>query len=428
MKKRVFLIAACAGVLIVSAGIIVRYLRPSPKGGGKPQITTVKFGMLPYGDHTYAIIGVKKGWFRDVGIDLEFRPVKVEDTVPFLRNGSLDVGSCSPGVVIGAYETNPGVVMFVFGDIFQGYAIMAQPDKGYKSVAEFSKQGLSPRDALKSAANQLRGHVFAYPSEAAIKPFIDLVLRKGNLSRQDFHSLVLDDPLTVNAMRSHQADFEVGGVPSHLVLEREGFKPIITSNDLASAATPSPDSEELASIFADGWASTRQYYDSHRDVILRMASVNFRIMKFIHELPDEALSIHMPYLTEVTGQSFTAAEGKIIYSSLDPFYTFEQQSQWYNDPKSPYYFANLNGAIIRNFVKQGVFQKKPPQVSDVIVANDVYAELETLKAKCDKLLAELDAAGAGQAAAGARQYYDTYNYYDAEIAARTALESIQKQK
>jgi hypothetical protein len=49
-------------------------------------------------------------------------------------------------------------------------------------------------------------------------------------------------------MRNGQADFQVGGVPSRIVLEREGFKPIIMSNDLASAAKPSADSEELATI------------------------------------------------------------------------------------------------------------------------------------------------------------------------------------
>jgi hypothetical protein len=227
-------------------------------------------------------------------------------------------------------------------------------------------------------------------------------------------------------MRTRQADFQVGGVPSHLVLEREGFKPILTSNDLASAAKPSPESDELASIFADGWACTRQYYKSHRATVLRMASVNFRIVKFIHDSPDEALSIHMPYLTQVTGQPFTAAEGKIIYSSLDPFYTFEQQRPWYYDPNSPYYYANLNGAIIHSFVEQGVFKNPPPQVSDVIVANEVYADLESLKAECDQLFAKLDAAGAGQLAAQAHKFYDAYDYYDAQIAAQAALTSVTK--
>lgn len=424
-KNAIWAVVAVVALLIVGT-LAWRYLRPRPQTKWPVETTTVQFGMLPYGDHTYAIIGVKKGWFQEVGINLEYRPVKVEDTIPFLLNGSLDVGSCSPGVIIAAHDTNPGVVSFVFGDIFQGYAIMAQPNKGYKSVAEFVGQGLSANDAIKAAAQQLRGRAFAYPSEAAIKPFIDLVLRKGNLTRQDFQSLVLDDPLTVNAMRDHKADFQVGGVPSHIVLEREGFKPIITSNDLASAATPSPQSEELASIFTDGWATTREYYAKHRDIVLRMASVNFRITKFIKDSPDEALAIHMPYLSQVTGQPFTAAEGRIIYTSLDPFFTFEAQRDWYHNTNSPYYYENLNGAIINSFVKQGVFKNKPPQVSDVIVAHEVYAELERLKEECDRLFVELDKKGGGPLADQARKFYDAYNYFDAEALARAALQSPQK--
>ena len=189
---------------------------------------------------------------------------------------------------------------------------------------------------------------------------------------------------------------------------------------------PSPQSEELASIFTDGWACTREYYQSHRNIVLRMASVNFRIMKFIRDSPDEALTIHMPYLSQVTGQTFTPAEGRIIYSSLDPFFTFETQNDWYHNPNSPYYYENLNGAIINSFAKQGVFKTTVPRVSDVVVANEVYVELENLKATCDKLLSQLDAAGAGQLAAQAHKFYDAYDYYDAEKAARAALQSLRK--
>lgn len=394
-----------------------------------PELTTVRFGMLPYGDHTYAIIGVKKGWFRDAGIELAYRAVKVEDTVPFLRNGSLDVGSCSPGVIIAAYQGGAPVLNFVFGDLFQGYAIMAQPDRGgYKSVQEFEQSGLSKPAAIKAAAGQLGGKTFAYPTEAAIKPFIDLVLEKGELTRKDFKSLVLDDPLTVNAMRNRQADFQVGGVPSHLVLEREGFKPIITSNDLASAAKPSPESGELASVFTDGWACTRQYYDQHRPLILRLSGVNFRIVQFIKDHPDEAIAIHMPYLSQVTGQSFTPAEGRVIYNSLDPFFTFAEQKTWYSDPSSPFYYRNLNGAIINSFIKQGVFtSSNAPSVSDVSVADLVYSDLQTLKSKTDAAFAAFANAQGEVTDAQknemtkAHQYYEAFNYYDSERAASEAL-------
>jgi len=414
--------------LLVVGSLCAWYFMSRHASSSNPQLVKVRFGMLPYGDHTYAIIGEQMGWFRDVGIQLDYRVVKVEDTVPFLRNGSLDVGSCSPGVIVAAYNPNSPVVNFVFGDIFQGYAIMAQPDRGFKSVQEFIQSGMKPGEAVRAAAAQIRGKTFAYPTEAAIKPFIDLVLEYGNLKRGDFKALVLDDPLTVNSMRTHQADFQVGGAPSHIVLEREGFKPIISSNDLAAAAKPSPDSKELASIFTDGWAVTRPYYDQHRDTILRLASVNFRIAQFIHSDPDRALAIHMPYLSRVTGQTFTAAEGRVIYNSLDPFFTFDQQRPWYHDPARPLYYKNLNGAMINSFITQGIFAPaNAPKVDDVSVAKDVYMTLENLKAKTEENLHQLQTSlGAApqsvkEEAAKAQKFYDAFDYYDSERASAQAL-------
>ena len=418
-RVKIFFAAVLMGAAIASFTGCNRTANQPEKGNASAETVTVRFGMLPYGDHSYAIIGAKKGWFRDVGINVEYRPVKIEDLVPFVRNGSLDAGSVPPGVIVAAYENGPAVVSFAFGDIFQGYAIMAQPGKGYKSVDDFLKDGMQIDEAITATIRQMRGKAFAYPAEAAIKPFIDLALRKGKLTRTDVRPLVLDDPLTVNAMRNHQAEFQVGGVPSRLVLEREGFKPILSSKDLASVAKPSPESEELSSIFTDGWACTREYYNAHRDTVLRLASVNYRITKLMNEHQDEALAIHMPYLSQITGQTFTAAEGRIFYNSLDPFYTFEAQRDWYHNPSSVYYFKNLNGAIINSFIKQNIFSQRPPAVSDVIVADEVYTTLEDYRSKTDTLLSQIGSTPGIRTPderdqlARARSLYDAYDYLDA---------------
>jgi hypothetical protein len=63
--------------------------------------------------------------------------------------------------------------------MFLGYAIMAQPDKGYKSVQELIAAGVSPQEAVKKAVEQMRGKRFGYPAEMAIKGFINLALERG---------------------------------------------------------------------------------------------------------------------------------------------------------------------------------------------------------------------------------------------------------
>jgi ABC-type nitrate/sulfonate/bicarbonate transport system substrate-binding protein len=387
--------------------------------------------MEPYGDHTYAIIGVKNGWFKEVGIDLQYQCVKTDDVVPYLLNGTLDVASCPPGFLFSSYENAPNLVTFVFNDIFQGYGIMAQPSGGFKSYSDFVKEGRTAAEALRSTVAQMRGKVFAYPAETAIKPFVDVVLRKGGLTHSDVKSLVLDDPLTINAMRQKQADFQVGGAPSRVILLREGFKCILSANDIALSGKPSADSPELASILEDGWATTRGYYEKNYDIILRLAAVNFRILRFMNEHTETALSVHMPYLSQVTGQPFSLVEGRIIYRDLDPFITFEKQREWFHNPQNTYFYKNVNGSILNNFVNQGIYKRKPPKVDDIIVASQVYLDLEQLKDKSGQLLAKIARTKANMANKEslnmyqrARHFYENYDFLDAlKIAQELANES-----
>jgi len=381
--------------------------------------------MLPYGDHTYAIIGAKQGWFRDVGIDLQYRAIKVEEIVPLLKNRGLDVVSSPPGILFAAHDNAPNLVNFVFGDLFQGYAILGHANRELRSYSELRAGGMPPAQALHEVGNQLRGKTLAYPSEAAIKPFIDLVLERGGLQRSDVRSLVLDDPLTVNAMRKGEADFQVGGVSSRLVLEREGFKVLLSSIDLARLARPSADSKELASILQNGWATTREFYQTRHDDVLRLASVNYRIVQAIKQNPQAQIDIHMPYLSMVSGQQFTPAEGKVIYDSLDPFVTFDEQREWFHDKSSPLYYAYVNGAILRTFIAQGVFSSQPPDVEKVIFADDVYRELEGLKDKAAAALREIESRGADALRSPkyieAKRQFGNFNYLDASRLAAEAL-------
>jgi ABC-type nitrate/sulfonate/bicarbonate transport system substrate-binding protein len=393
---------------------------PQEKVDGPKPLEKVRFGMLPYGDHTYAIIGVKKGWFKDVGIDLDYQTVKIEDVIPYLKGGTLDAASLPPGILYSSYENASDLACFVFGDLFQGFTIMAQPSGNYQSCEDFAKKGLDKSARVKAAMMQLKGKTFAYPAETAIKPFIELALAKGNLKQGDFKPLVLDDPLTVNAMRNKQADFQVGGAPSRVLLEREGFKPILNANDIATSAKPSPDSPELASILEDGWVTTKAYYKSHHDTILRLASVNFRILRFMNEHMDEALAIHMPYLSQVTGQKFLAADGKIIYSKLDPFITFEGQKDWFHNPASLYYYRNVNGSILNNFMAQGIYKKVPPKIEDVVWCQDIYKEMEGLKSEAQHNMQQITPASLKSLPNGidrrakVQELYDNYDYLDAK--------------
>lgn len=416
MNKKIFF--WIAAIIIVGGAV---YLLFGRKNQVNNSLTVVKFGMLPYGDHSQAIIAAKNGWFKEVGIDFQYELIKVEAVLPDLNNNRLDVSSCAPGIILSSYDNASNICMFSFADVFQGYAILAQPGGNYKTYQDFLKAGLSDKDAIKAAVLQLKGKTFAYPSETAIKPFIDILLEKAGMSRSDFKSLVQDDAVNINAMRNHQADFQVGGVPSRITLQKEGYKEIISSIDIVKAATPSPDSKELSSVFNDGWAITKNYYNNHRETVLRLASVNFRINDFILHHPQQALAIHMPYLSQITGEKYTVADGSVIYDHLDPFYDFSAQRSWFFNEKDPLYYKNLYGSIINSFKDQHIYKSKTPAVDDVIYADDVYRSLDSLKDLADKNFLAIDRNASLKESSEnkaklneAHHQYSIYNYLDAD--------------
>jgi ABC-type nitrate/sulfonate/bicarbonate transport system substrate-binding protein len=390
---------------------------------------TVRFGHEPYFDHTQGIIGMKKGWFKDVGItiepDNEGIVVDGNQAISVFASGRVDVLSGSAQLLMPAVRDVPPYKMFFFADIFQGYAIMAQPDGDYKSFSEFVNEGMSPEEAYKATMEQMKGKVFAFPPEAAIKGFINLALEKGGVTLDDMETNIAKDQANVALMQSGRADFQVGGVPSRLTLEANGFKPILTSADLAKFAQPSANSEELRAVFHDGWLASDEWIEANHDTMLRMASVGFRINQFINENPQEAMSIHTPFLNSVAGTDFDNDTAGVAYESLDPFYPFERQRVWHLEEDSPFNGEYVIGSAIKLYEEEGALEKGEYTWEDFSVAHEVYRELLNYRKQADQLIDKAESKNlSGEKAElleKAKFQYEIFNYLDAKRFAEAAV-------
>ncbi len=410
----------------------------SAAGPAIPEIprVDVRFGHEPYGDHTQASIGVKMGWFDQVGINLVDggKVIANENTIPVFASGQVDVMSGSVPLFLGATRQLPAFKYFFYADMFLGYALMAQPDKGYKSVEEFVAAGASPDQAIKQAVQQMRGKKFGYPAEMAIKGFINLALERGGLSLSDLHGVVAEDSRTAAMMISGDLDFEVGGVPAHLTLQSKGFKPIITSADLASSAKPSADSEELRAVFHDGWGALDKWVKEHYETVLRLSSVGWRINQFIHDHEDEAMDIHIPFLNQAAGTNFDKNTFRVVYSSLDPFVPFDQQSDWYNNDSSPMNEKYVIGSHIHGFEQKGFFKPGEFKVEDFSIAGKVYNEMVAHKKAADNQIKQAQGL-VGDATPKAKElldeatkFYSAFDFFDADRFSSAAVEWAQFEK
>ena len=74
----VFAAAVAVGPSTVNASSTYTPAPPEP-GTEIPQVT-VTFGMRPYADNTFYVIGMEKGWFKDVGITVAPAPYGLKTT------------------------------------------------------------------------------------------------------------------------------------------------------------------------------------------------------------------------------------------------------------------------------------------------------------------------------------------------------------
>ncbi len=401
---------------------------------------SVRHALASFLDHTDAIIGIRKGWFEEVGIEIAPKPhgrvLASGERAANLIAGTIDTVSTGVYNLMPAMGKARNLRIFVEKDVSYGYRIIAQPDRGYKTLAEFVKEGMSPEEAFKRTVAQLKGKTITYLSEPSREQFIGLVYRRGGLAKVDIDSIKainVDDSQTVALMVSGRADFQFSGAPAMAELIKRGFKPILSAYDLVRTARPSPDSEELLTILKVGWGTTAEYLEKNRETILRMASVVYRIARFSKEQQDEALAINVPFLNSIAGSQMTPEFGKWAYTEFHPYYTFEEQEDWYENTQSIFYYKYEVGARIKDGERKGIFKPGDIEVETIMAADDIYKELKGLKAKAGPLIADArgrieqarragkDVTRAQEMLTKAEHFFTNYNFLDAHRFAQAAV-------
>jgi ABC-type nitrate/sulfonate/bicarbonate transport system substrate-binding protein/predicted CopG family antitoxin len=429
-------LCAAATVLLLSAapGFAADTATPDiPK-------VSVRFGNGMFLPHTESIIGLKQNWFKDVGITLTPEPngsvLPSAQGASSLISGTVDVVSAGVYKLLPAMDKARNLRIFVQKDIYSGFRVMAQPDKGYKSYEEFVKSGLKPMDSLKAVINEMKKGKVGFEAGAEKTQFFDLLFKAAGYSNTEvgqLNNLVIDDAQSTALMIAGRLDFQLGGAPAMTELTSRGFKPLVTAFDLAGNAETLGEAAALA-VLKVGWGTTQEYYERNHDTILRLASVYFRIAKFIKDHPKEAAEMHGPFLNSVAGSRMSVATVLTNYKDLDKFYTFEEQRGWYMDPNDPFYYRKEVVARIHDAEKNGLLAPGSMDPEVIMIADDVYKELLQLKdgattqmKEADRLIAS-KRAGADKAAAllkTARAQYDAYNFLDAKRFADAAVSTAK---
>jgi hypothetical protein len=402
------------------------YTQATAESGTDIPQATVKFGMRPYADNTYFVIGMEKGWFKDVGITIDPQPTGLKTTeeqwVSLLLNRQVDINSATCSILLPSYKTTDQLKCVGLAVTFYGQVMLANPKLGLRSVEDYMKSGSTFDDALKQALTPLSGKTVYIPPDIADKAFNEVPFQLAGLPMPNF--VTQDDPQMLLLGKSERLDFmHPAGAPIAQTMLDAGWTPIFDTGQLLKYGPGGLDSPLEPLVSNNGWAATADYVNSNQTTVMRFSSVVWRIF---HELAnDPALyGSFAPYLNSVAGTSLDADGVRRTVENLDPFVTFEAQTKYFDDKKHPEYYANSMGALITSLEKSSTIRTGiTPE--ELIWAAPMYHEMVDYKDKTDALFKAAEAkqlSGDKKALLDkARQFYGWYDYLDSFRLATAAV-------
>ncbi len=388
-------------------------------GTSAPEVK-MSLGMRPFANDLIFVAGIKQGFFKDVGLTITPEPygrkVLPDQAIPLLVNKEIDAQTLYPPDVIAAMDSVQSVRFIAFSDLFQGFAVLANPKSGAKTVGQFMAEGLPFAEALKKTMAQLKGKRFATAPQIDNRIFLDIVFSGGGLDMsKDTKLIVTPDPNALELASGDKVDFvSPAGAPFTAQLRGAGWIPLVTPLDVLTNMPATPGSPAAALVGTPGVAADAEWARNNRETVLRFVSVMFRIIEQEQRQPDAMLGSMLDYVNAFAGTKLNLSGLKLTIDALSPLSNFEFQKNYCEKTDSALYYKTAFNAQVKFNTDKGILSGSSYDPENLIWACDVYEALAALKKGSDQSLAKL--AGkklppdAQTLLDKAKQYYGWYDY------------------
>ena len=394
-----------------------RFVLAAAEPGTDIPVATVKFGMRPYADNTFYIIGMKKGWFSDVGISFDPAPygLKANDSnvTTLLLNGQLDIISEFCPLMLPTYKDSTKLKCIGFTDNFLANAILANPKLNLKTFKDYVAEGMDFDAALKAALAPMGGKQLVGAPELSDRAFEEYL---NKTSGAGFSLQVLDDAKSLVLAKSGREDFvNPEGAPIVYTLRQAGWTNVVDIDDLIKHGPGGVGSPIEPLIGIVGIGANSDYVNSHQNTVLRFMSVVWRIIDETKKDPS-LYELQAPYLNSMAGTSLDGKGVEATVKILHPFTSFADDKQYYDDKSATTYYANVWSAIIKDFEAHGIIPKDKISPDDVVWGGAIWHQMVDYKAKTDDLMDKMKgkslAADKQALADKAKTLYAAYDYLD----------------
>jgi ABC-type nitrate/sulfonate/bicarbonate transport system substrate-binding protein len=412
------LLAACgstsssSSLAAATSAAIGANFKPSP-GTAIPQVA-VKFAMWPYGDTTLGVVGIRKGWFSDVGISLPNNlETRLEPQVQTeLLNNQLEIGSGYVPLTIQTYRHAPNLKLIQLTNSYIGNYALASPKTGAKTYAYFAAKGQPFATAFKNTIQQMKSKRVALSDTGSNREFFSTILNLAGLSASDITLQVLADTKIVELGKAGSIDYAFpAGAAQNVELLNIGFYRTAGVEQIVNGLPPGS-AAAVNGIGHAGLQAPVDWVNTNMETVLRFMSVFFRIIDAVQNNPYGTLDVSLPTLSSTAGVNISLADAVKLFKLFYGTVNFEQASKLMLDPSYNLYYQTVYNAQIKA-AKAGGIMPASLNVTpdDLIIFKPLYETLVKLKTQYDSMKATKKASG--PLAAQAAVHYKNRNYLDA---------------
>jgi ABC-type nitrate/sulfonate/bicarbonate transport system substrate-binding protein len=392
---------------------------------------TARFAMVSYTNHTWPIIGMRNGFFKDVGISLDpadGRIIFENQTVPLLQNKEADISTIFVGVLTPVLDKIKNVRPFLIHSYWQGNSILTGPS-GFKTLDDFMAMGKPFPEAAKLTVEQLKGQKLTVPPTISTRPWLEFIYGFGGIKLEDSDLVILEDPNAVQLAVSGGVPFSApaGAVQIYQLQYQANWRPLISTRQLVKYAG-GPNGAPVQKILNfDGFAATTDYIEANKDTVHRFNSVLYRTMAAIFGPNQMAeLEKQVPFVNAANGSSLDAAAIKFIFTQLDPFFPWEAQPRLWKDTTDALYYKNVYDYQVKKFIEDKTIAPGDYDLDALFPARAIWMEALAMQQKAAALAETASAAKlpddkkalaeAGKAWAGKHNFLDAVRFLEASLA------------
>lgn len=370
-KYWIFLTLLVIGTLLMTTGCVIT---PQPQGDvSQPQadnleqneitpaageqeeelpqeLKRVRIAISPFQDVLSLYVGLEKGWFEEVGIDLEV----VDTTWPgggeLLVAGEVDLGNAADADVIIQNAQDQPTTFALMLYFFQANAVLVHPEDNLKTFNEFFQETGDFQASMKGAMEQLDGKticlLFTGPQATSLKAFAE----SADMTYPDDFNLINmeeEEGLAAFLGSGRTCDAYMGGIPQRLRATKEGKEILVDQSNLPET------------VIHAGFAANRDWAAENLDTLAAMQAVIYRIQQHILENPEDGFGIIVRRLNALSGADTTVEELSDVWNNIEYFpASAEETYDLVLEPSSMNYWKPRWEAVNQQFAEEGTTGKE----------------------------------------------------------------------